>query len=330
MGRAMNLMPSESQYKVVLGQMYLSLATAEVNKDPDQRNLSNLTNYINGATQLLESAQQSSPKDIGVQESLAQVYESKIVLAGPSNELLDPLQKAYEQALVLEPNNPFFFLKLGQIHESRASILKDAELKAELQKAEDYFQQAIDKQNTYAPAYLNLALAKEMSGASMSDSIDLLKKAASYDPQNIDIAYQLARTYRLRAEGDDLKQAETIFLALLKLDYKNQNVVTVQNIHVNLGLLYEAIKQNEDAITQYQAVLDSVTESGDAVATTRKQIQTLIDNVKAGKGNLSTNAAPAAAAVPVATPPASGVQPNGDVPTSSIQPAPETPPVISE
>ncbi|MEI8104146.1 MAG: hypothetical protein WCG84_04580 [Candidatus Moraniibacteriota bacterium] len=326
MSRAMNLMPYESQYKVVLGQMYLSLATAEVNKAPDQRNLSNLTNYINGATQLLESAQQSSPKDIGVQESLAQVYESKIVLAGPSNELLDPLQKSYEQALVLEPNNPVFFLKLGQVHESRASILKDAELKAELQKAEDYFQQAIDKQSTYSPAYLNLALAKEMAGESKSASIDLLKKAASYDQQNTDIAYQLARMYRLRADGDDLKQAESIFLALLKLDPKNQNITTVQNIHINLGLLYEAMKRNTDAITQYQAVLDSVTGSDDTVTATRKQIQTLIDNVKAGKGNLSANTAPAATSVPVATPPTSGGQPNGNVPTPSAQPAPEVVP----
>jgi tetratricopeptide (TPR) repeat protein len=320
MNRAMTLMPKESQYKVVLAQVYLSLATIEVNKPSDQRNLTNLTSYINAATDLLQTAQEASPKDIGVRESLAQVYESKIVLAGPTKELLDPLQAAYEQAMALEPNNPVFALKLGQVHESRASILKDAEQKAELQKAKDYFQQAIDKQNTFAPGYLNMALVQELQGASRDGSIDLLRKALGYDPQSADIAYHLGRMYRLRGNTDDLKQAEDIFDALLKINDKNQNV------RINLGLLYEATKRKDDAIKQYQTILDSVTGNDDSANATRKQLQTLIDNVQAGKSNLVGDTKPTANPAPTIPQPT----PTPELPTSATLPAtePQNQPVV--
>ena len=321
MRRAMTLMPKESQYKVVLAQVYLSLATLEVNKPTDKRNLTNLTSYVNAATDLLASAQEASPKDIGTRESLAQVYESKIVLAGPTKELLDPLQAAYEQAMALEPNNPIFPLKLGQVHESRASILKDVEQKAELQKAKDYFQQSIDKQSTFAPGYLNMALVKELMGDSRDGSIDLLRKALGYDSQSVDIAYHLGRMYRLRGSADDLKQAEDIFNALLRINDKNQNV------RINLGLLYEATKRPTDAIKQYQTILDAVTGDDDTAKSTRKQLQTLIDNVHAGKSNLisDTKSAPSAGTSIPKLPPPTEATPASQSPLTEPQTTTENP-----
>ena len=295
--QAMKFMPYESQYKVVLAQLYLSLANTEANKPENDRDLAGLADYINAATKLLEGAAQNSPRDIVVQESLAQAYESKLVLAGATNAILDPLQAAYERASALEPSNPVFSLKLGQVHESRASLLKDAEQRAELQKAKELFQQAIDKQKSYAPGYLNLALIEEAMGDPQDTIIDTLKQATTYDPKNADIAYHYARLLRLRGGDDDLKRAENIFNSLLALNGKNQNA------RLNLGFVYEATKRKDEAVKQYQTLIDQVTGSDDASANIRKQLQTLIDNVHAGKSNLvsdtkAAGAAPSKAIIP--------------------------------
>ena len=292
LSQAMKFMPHEGQYRVVLAQIYLSLANAEASKPESDRNLTNLADYVNAATQLLESAAQDSPKDIAVQESLAQAYESKLVLAGATTAILDPLQAAYERASALEPSNPVFFLKLGQVHESRASLLKDAEQTAELEKARDLFQQSVDKQGNYAAGYLNIALIKEALGDSKDSIIDSLRQAATYDPNNQDIAYHYARMLRLRGGDGDLKQAEGIFDALLKNDDKNQNV------RLNLGLLYEATNRKDDAVKEYQALLDQVMGSDDASVGIRKQLQALIDNVRGGKSNLDTTTKASGVAAP--------------------------------
>ena len=97
---------------------------------------------------------------------------------------------------------------------------------------------------------------------------------------------------RLRGGDGDLKQAEGIFDALLKNDDKNQNV------RLNLGLLYEATNRKDDAVKEYQALLDQVMGSDDASVGIRKQLQALIDNVRGGKSNLDTTTKASGVAAP--------------------------------
>jgi cytochrome c-type biogenesis protein CcmH/NrfG len=274
-------MPKESQYGVIAGQTYLALANSEANQSATDRHPEKIVEYITTATQLLESARDHSPRDVNVQESLAQAYESAVVVMGLTAERIDPLQAAYEQASRLEPSNPVFLLKLGQLHELRASLAKESDKKIEHQKALEAFEQALTKQNTFAPAYLNMALVKESLGESRDTVIELLKKAQENDPRNQESAYQLARVMRLRGNESDMKQAEIIFNELIKINNKNQNA------RLNLGLLYEATKRKDEAVKQYQSILDAVSGSDEAAQMTRKQVQTLIDNVRAGRSNLT-------------------------------------------
>lgn len=283
MGQAVAYMPRESQYRAVLGRVYLALANAEANKPADIRDLKKLAEYVNASTTLLEAAKAISPNDIGIQEILAQTYESKLVLAGPSQPLLDPLQVAYERARDMEPNNPVFFLKLGQIQQMRASTVKDQERTNLLNKAKEYFQQSIEKQKNFAPGYLNLALTEEALGASKDIILEELQKGWGYDQKNSDILYHMGRIYRLRGDEDDLKQAEAIFSGLLKVNEKDPNY------RLNLAMTYEAMKQEDDAIEQYRTLLDATEGDDDNAKAVRKQLQTMIDNVRAGKSNLTAS-----------------------------------------
>ena len=313
MTKASQYMPKESRYVSYLGQIYLTMATQEVNKDEKDRNTDALKNYVESGNLAAKSARDMSPNDIIVQEALAQTYENTLFITGIRKDLLDGVQQAYEQASALEPHNPVYYVKLGQVKKTLANSAKDEEQKTLLNDSKALFQKSIDEKPDFILGYFNLGLAEESAG-NIDAAVTALARGVSIDRNSKDIdevKYNLARLLRIRGKEDDMKLAEALLKEMLASNDKNLNA------YVTLGLVYEQTNRKSDAIESYQKILSLL--SGDNTDAAKKQVQTLIDNVKAGKSNADTTdasakttsdtALPEAPVVPVAPPVAQDAPP---------------------
>ncbi|MDD5084050.1 MAG: hypothetical protein PHT88_03945 [Candidatus Moranbacteria bacterium] len=322
MTKASQYMPQESRYMSYLGQIYLTMASQELNKPEKDRDTDALKKYVESANGFAKAAQTMSPNDIIVQEVLAQTYENTLFVSGMNPDLLNAMQKAYEQASALEPHNPIYFVKLGQIKKTLANSAKADEQKTLLAESVSLFQKSIDEKPDFALGYFNLGLAQEASGdvdaaiTSFARGIRVNRTGADAD----ELKYNLARLLRIRGKEDDLKLAEVLLKEILADNDKSLNA------YLTLGLVYEQTDRKDDAIKAYEKVKSLI--SGDNTETAKKQIQTFIDNVRAGKSNnvAASDARASESAVPSIIPPAAPIAPETQVPaTNTLPAAPITP-----
>ncbi len=296
MTQATKYMPQESHYTAYLGQIYLTMAIQESNKAEKDRNTDALKQYVQSANGLVALAHDMSPNDIVIQEMLAQTYENTLFITGVRQDLLDALQKAYERASTLEPHNPVYYVKLGQIKKTQAGSAKGDDQKTLLSDAKALFQKSIDEKSDFMAGYFNLGLVQEASG-DVDAAIVSLAKGISIDKTSKDagdLKYNLARLLRVRGKTEDLALSEALLNDVLTVNDKSLNAL------LTLALVYEQTDRKDDAIKTYQRILPLIT--GDNSDASKKQIQTFIDNVKAGKSN--------------ATAPSAGI-PSNDLPPAS-------------
>ena len=305
---AINLYNREGRYYTQLGQEYMVLANNESAKGQQDQDVNAIKTDLNNAIYAGKQASDMQPKDVSAVEALAQIYENSALYVSDS---ISFAEQTYIQAQSLEPNNPNYFVKLGQLKAAEAGTKQDPGAKKQLiQEANDLFQKSIDLKQDFDAGYYNLALAKEALG-DLDGAIDAAGKAFSIDRnnggQNLTYAFTLARLYQERGNGDDYKYAEALYKSILSVNSKEVNT------QISLGLLYEKEKQKDQAIAQYQAVLDNLPASaGDS----KTQVQKMIDTVKSGGSNLTnTNVQqPAAAAATPPTTPAPTATPAATTP----------------
>lgn len=276
MVKAINLYPNEGRYYTRAGQEYMFLANKEALKDEDSRNVSLVQQYLNNAISLSVKGKDKMPNDVFTIEALAQIYENAGLYVSGSSDLT---AQFYGRALELEPHNPVYFIKLGQVKTSKATDAKDDERKKFLNEALDQFKKSIEKKADYAVGYFYIALAENSLGNTDS-AVEAMQKAVSYDSKNVDYFYNLGRLYQQRAQGQDETYAENIYDGLLAQNDKDINV------HLSLGMLYEKQKKNDVALREYRKVLENLPpEAKDA----RDQINKMISNIQSGISNLDVN-----------------------------------------
>lgn len=277
--KAINLNKREGRYFSRLAQEYMFLANQEVAKENSQRDLNKITNYLNFSISSAKIGQDLMSKDVTANEVLAQIYENAGVYVGDSLVLA---QESYQKTFELDPHNPNFYLKLGQIKISLIATQKDeAEKKKLVEEARVLFQKSIDEKNNFDSGYYNLAQTDEAL-IDLDGAIENIKKAITIKQGDLNYFFYLGRLYQARGKNDDSKMAEDIFKAILEAD-KNQI-----NVSFSLGMLYEKQNKNEEAISEYEkvfALLPDVEGSKDA----RIKIQKMISNVKNGIENTAEN-----------------------------------------
>lgn len=225
------------------------------------------------------------PNDVATVEALAQVYENAGMYVADPGYVADSLKWAedtYNQALKLEPNNPNFNLELGKIKLSQTAIAKtDDEKKQLVGQAKDLFQKSIDEKNNFAPGYYQLALAQSALN-DLDAAIETMGKAKYFDSANINYFFSQARLYQQRGKGDDNKTAEAIFKQILGVNDKEINT------HFSLAMLYEKMNERDQAITEYNRVIELLPADNKDVT---DKVKAMIENVKNGVSNLQTKAA---------------------------------------
>jgi len=289
--RAIKTYPQEGRYYTRLGQEYMALANIETGKGADKRNSDQIAFNVREAVRAGEEGKRLMPNDVMAAESLGLIYENAGLYA---SDALPKAAEFYSRALELEPHNPLYLLKLGQIKKLGGDALPEgAERDGLYKEARDLFQQSLAEKKDLAAAYYNLAVVQvrlKETGKAIESALEALR----IDKNNLNYKYNLGALYQLRDQEGDTDRAEGLFKDILTANEK------LIDVRLSLGLLYEAADKKDAAIAEYEKTLGFLPESGaDNIMQTREQIQKLIDNVRSGVGNLKGAAAPTAPA-PVA------------------------------
>ncbi|NTW27224.1 MAG: hypothetical protein HGA36_02800 [Candidatus Moranbacteria bacterium] len=267
----------ESRYYTLLGQELMSLANEEALKSEQARNIGLIQDYLNNSIASVGQARDLAPKDVASLEALAQIYENSGLYVSDSLALA---KESYEKALALEPHNPAYFVKIGQIEMAQASTKKTPEeAKALVGQAKDSFQKAIDKKKDLAVAHYQLALTQEALG-DLDGAVKSTEQAAILERNNLNYVYNTARVHQARGNDEDNKIAEVIYKNILGRNDKEVNTL------FSLGLLYEKTKRSSEAAVQYRKVLEILPQDNKDV---RTKIEKMISNIGAGIENKPEN-----------------------------------------
>jgi len=243
--QAVNLNEYRENYRRSLSQTYLISAWAEANKSEEEQNAQLLQAYATGAIQQARMATSLSPNSVMAWQNLAAVYrDSRGLVGGTLPFAID----TFNQALELEPTNPFFYRELCRIN--LISEEKDWD------KTIDYCQKAIDLKSDYLDAHIQLALVYEQKGDleearnRLTGALDKLRGVSFQRGSELagaasEIYFQLGRVY---FNLNQLDQAINMF---------EQSVIVMPeyaNARYALALSYQTKGRLGDALTQFQIV----------------------------------------------------------------------------
>lgn len=274
--RAYNLNSREGRYLTRIGQEQMVLANREALKAEDERNLGDLRTYLANAQIAALSGREQMPVDVLAAETYAQIVENASYY---DTALLDATDEAYVRTQELEPVNPLYAMKRGEIA-LRKAVLIDPEQNADARNdalvvARDYFTQAIEKKRNLAAAHYQRALIKQALEDLDGAIEDMQNAFAASGNANITYAYNLGVLYKQRDGEDDAARAELLFRSILGVNDKEINT------HLELATLYEQKNEKAAAIDEYQIALDLLAEEeSDAASTARQNIQDIINRLR--------------------------------------------------
>lgn len=283
--RAVGIFNKEGRYYSRLGQEYMVLANNEILKGEEERNLNMILQYLNNSIANSKRGADLMKNDAQAIEVLAQIYENAGLYVADTLKLAE---EAYRRALELEPNNPSFYIKIGQIKMSQAASIgrlsdeevdKKNEQKELTEEAKGLFEESISKKENFAPGYFNLALAQNFLGET-DEAIENMNKAFSLDRSSVNYAFNLGRLYQVSGKDEDLEKAETLFREILKINDKEINTI------FNLGLLLEETGGKDEAIAEYRKALDLIPDNQEE---TRERVKKMISNAEKGIKNTPEN-----------------------------------------
>ena len=278
--KALRLYPQEGRYFTRVSQEYMALANIEGRKQEGERDVNRVAFLVREGVASGNRAKDLMPNDVLSTEALGLIYENASIFA---TDALPRAEEVYKRSLELEPQNPLFQIKLGQIRRLIADEKPDgAEKTALYEEAREYFRGAIERKPDLAIAYYNLAVA-EARLKQLDAAIDQTKKALQYAPTNLSFKYNLGALYQLRNEEGDRAMAEKVYQEILT---NNERLIDVR---LSLGLLYESTNRRENALSEYEKILSFLPEeeeTTDAVQQTRAQINKVIENLRNGQGNI--------------------------------------------
>jgi tetratricopeptide (TPR) repeat protein len=284
----------EGRYPTRLGQEFMALANLEAGKDEKDRNPDAIANYVRSAVAAAERGRSLMPNDVLAAESMGLIYENAALYA---SDAMPKAEELYKRAQELEPENPLYDIKVGQVKRAMADTKEEgAERTALYEEAKTAFEASIAKKNNLAVAHYQKALV-ESRLKQYDEAIKSTERAMALDKQNVNYRYNLGVLYQIRDGEGDLDKSEKVFKSILD---ENENLVDVR---LSLGLLYEKMNKRDQALEQYRKLLDVLPAEGEGnVKQTREQIQRLINNVQSGAGNINQPAPQSPEPEPVIAP----------------------------
>lgn len=240
-----------------LSQAYLIRASNELQGPADADRAKKVNVSVTAAVDQAKHATEISPANVDNWANFALVLQA---IASFTRGADEQSINMFREASLREPNNPTFITEVGKLYILRsdayrqllqsndANVRKDAEqnVKAELEKAAETLNQAIQVKSDYAPAHYSLGLVYEREGR-VQDAITKLEQVLQVSPKDVGIAFQLAILYYRNNEKD---KSLNVFEQIVAFD------PSYSNARWYLSSIYEERGRYNDAVAQVQKVKD--------------------------------------------------------------------------
>lgn len=256
-----------SQAYLQLSQEYLqdtdgAAKKLNISKDDVNQRIRLLINNAVGAVKL---ATDVCPKNVANWSVRGFIYQN---LTGLVNGAKDWAIKSYEEALALEPVNPYFPTQSGitLLRESIFLTEKEAEQKEkDIAEAKDYFNKAIGLKSDYAQAHFQLAMAFQLEGK-QAEAISEVEKAKSIAPFDVGLAFQLGLMY-YQSQNYEKAKSELEGAVIMNPNYSNALYF--------LGLTYDKLGKKEEAVANIGKAADLNPDNA--------EVKKVLENLKTGK-----------------------------------------------
>lgn len=238
-----------------LSQAFLVRASQELQAQADPERTRKVNASVSLAVDYARKATEITPANVDNWANYAFVMQSIASFTTGADETAIEM---YKQASLREPNNPAFATEIGKIHILRSDAYRqlsqsddqefrktaEQNIKAELEKASEILNQAIQVKPDYAPAHYTLGLVYERLGR-VSESIDKLEQVLRADSKNVGIGFQLAILYY---RNNEKGKAQDLLEQIVAFD------TNYSNARWYLSALYEEKGRYDDAIAQIRKV----------------------------------------------------------------------------
>ncbi len=264
---AMALNPKMDLYRREVSQVYLQKINEEiVRKDLTQEEITQRVGIlIKGAVDSIKLATDFNPKNVANWSIRGFIYQNLIGLI-PGSE--DWAMNSYDEAIKLEPNNPYFLTQKGIIFIRKTSSLSKEQNKEKeqiLSEAKGQFEKAISLKSDYAPARFQISVIYQLQGK-IKEAISTLEETKKYAPSDIGLAFQLGLLYY---QDKNYQKAQTELERAIKIDPNYANALYFS------GLTYDQQGDKIKAIEKFQKVADLNLDN--------QEIKKILENLKSGK-----------------------------------------------
>lgn len=166
-------------------------------------------------------------------------YEKEIFVEGSEAPIESEMDQEIKEKL----------MSLGYISESSDNSFNNRGLvflsKGEFDKAIEQFQEALDRNPSFASALINLGIARMQKGET-DQAIAIFQEVLKSEPENAEVENLIGNVYMKKGE---YLQAEKHFRKALIIEPAYTDALN------SLGILYEKIGKLDEAITQYKKVI---------------------------------------------------------------------------
>jgi len=268
--KAAKINPKTDLYWRELSQIYIAkigdeIARTDISQDEINQRvqflINNTVNSSKGATDI-------NPNNVANWSIRGFAYQS---LVGVVGGVKDWAKSSYEEALKLEPTNPYYPTQIG------ITLLKDVNFMSEERKKEremaitearGYFESALELKPDYSPAHFQLAMTYQAEGK-IEEAANQLEKIKAIAPQDVGLAFQLGLLYY---QNGNYKLAEV----------ELERAVTINPSYANalyfLGLTYEKRGKVLASIEKFERLAE--------LNPGNNQIQIILSNLRSGKSIL--------------------------------------------
>jgi len=249
---------SQDNYLRDLSQIYLFRVNQELQRIsvPQEELLQRITPLVADAVNSTKTATDVAPKNVANWTIRGFIYaQLRNIIPGVDEWAI----KCYQEALKLEPTNPFIWTELGRVYLAKNDLVL----------ASEQFQKAIELKPDYAPAHFQTAILYQMEGriAEAIEKLEMTKQIVP--PLDVGVAFQLGILYYNDNQLDKAKA---------ELERAVTFSPTYSNARYFLGLIYDKEGEKDKAIEQFEMIAIFNPDN--------EEVQKILANLKTGEDAL--------------------------------------------
>lgn len=252
--KSIALNPWEGKYYFLLAQYHEEFLRERKWDKENAEELLEMENTINTVSEYITKGKAKMPKDVISVEMTAQMYET---LSAYVSDFIEVSKNTYQEATLLEPNNPRLYVKAGEMIIRQAIESQDPqEKKRYLGEAKKVLETALSKKEEYPQAWYLLALVQEGS-EEIEGALGSILRALLYAPKDAGALRLLARLYESRDQEGDDERAKKAYEQSIASNPEDPSG------YFALAQMYKNTMQYGDALRYYSLTLAQLKEDSD-------------------------------------------------------------------